>query len=70
METEDYKLLKMKQKEDYVNIHMQTSITLWAISRQPIQLTTVPKVCLGKGAGWGDGGVRKRVREEHLKNSV
>lgn len=51
METEDYKLLKMKQKEDHVNIHVQTSITLWAISQQPIQLTTVPKVCLGKGVG-------------------
>lgn len=65
METEDYKLFKMKQKEEHVNTHVQTSIALGAISQQPIQLATVPKVRLGKGAG-----VRKRLGEEYPKNSV
>lgn len=69
METEDYKLLKMKQKEDYVNIHMQTSITLWAISRQPIQLTTVLKVCLGKGVGDEEESQGRTPEELSLKGS-
>lgn len=61
METEDYKLFKMKQKEEHVNTHVQTSIALGAISQQPIQLATVPKVRLGKGGGWGrDSGKNTR----------
>lgn len=68
METEDYKLFKMKQKEEHVNTHVQTSIALGAISQQPIQLATVPKVRLGKGGGEEE--TRGRIPEElSLKGS-
>lgn len=69
MKTEDYKPFEMKRKEEHVNIHIQTSVTLWAIFQQPIQLTTVPKVCLGMG-GRGEEETQGRIPEElSLKGS-